>query len=249
MNDIPREGLYRMTDFDAGRILVRDDGDLPILAGYPIVYNKWAEIHGWEGHFLERISPGAPDRHLKTHRDKVKVLFNHGFDITGRMPLGKPTVIESKKRGLYTETPLDPTSYNEDLRISIESGAIDGMSFQFSVSREEWRDEPDVSKANPKALPERTISELKMFEFGPVTFPAYEATSVGIRGQQAYQDRKVSIAEHGTLTLASDGFSVTNTGALAFGHPSASDVARLQRAVTRSLKEHTHAEGTTRPTR
>jgi hypothetical protein len=58
----------------------------------------------------------------------------------------------------------------------MRDGAIDGMSFRFSVVQEEWN--------KPKrGLPERTITELKLFEFGPVTFPAYEATSVGIRSR------------------------------------------------------------------
>lgn len=254
MSDTPRDDLYRMTTLDAGRLAIRDDnGDGPLLVGYPIVYNKWTEITGWEGNFLEKIASGAPDRHLKTHSEKVKVLFNHGFDpLIGSKPLGKPRLIESKKRGLYTETPLDATSYNEDLAISIDSGAIDGMSFRFTISRDEWEDEPHKSKANPKGIPQRTVRELKLYEFGPVTFPAYEATTVGLRGQAAYE-AYVSTPQVGTLTLANDGVSISgNTitdDALASGHPSVTskDVARLSRAVSRSLKEHTNV-GRTTPT-
>jgi hypothetical protein len=31
---------------------------------------------------------------------------------------------------------------------------------------------------NPKGMPERTITEAKVFEFGPVTYPAYEGPGV-----------------------------------------------------------------------
>ncbi len=107
------------------------------------------------------------------------------------------------------------------------------------------------TKQNPRGLPERIIRELKIFEFGPVTFPAYEATTAGIRGRPAYEEH-LSIAS-GTLSLANDAWSLSSDtitiDALASGHPSVSDVARLARAVTRSLKEHDHAGRTTHPTR
>jgi hypothetical protein len=47
--------------------------------------------------------------------------------------------------------------------------------------REEWDDKPTRTETNPKGLPERTINELKLYEAGPVTFPAYSATTAGIR--------------------------------------------------------------------
>lgn len=264
MSDTPRNDLIRMAgafgDIQEVRFVDRNDHDdddvIGRLVGFPIVYGKWTEISGWEGNFMEQIAPGAPDRHLKTHRDKVKVLFNHGMDPTiGDKPLGKPDVIESKKRGLWTETPLLDTSYNQDLHVLLSAEAIDGMSFRFNVQREEWKDEPKPTKQNPKGLPQRTIRELKLFEFGPVTFPAYEATTAGIRGRPAYLEhiKQVSTPD-GTLTLANDGVSISgNTitiDALAHSHPSATgkDVARLSRAVTRSLKEHDNGR-TTRQTR
>lgn len=255
MRDAPRDGLYRMVETARGKLDVRaDDDGRPLLVGYPIVYNKWTEIKGWEGHFMERISPGAPARHLKTHADRIKVLFNHGMDVIGRMPLGKPRAIVDRKKGLWTETPLDPTSYNDDLAVSIRSGAIDGMSFQFTVSREDWKDEPKTSDRNPKGIPERTIRELKLYEFGPVTFPAYQATEVGLRGRLAFE-AFANTPNFGTLTLADDGMSISNNGEVEFHHdaqatrlPSVNskDVARLARAVAHSLKEPQY-EGTTRP--
>ena len=85
------------------------------------------------------------------------------------------------KRGLWVEVPIDDTSYGRDIVASLRSGALDGQSFRFSVKAEKWDDPKD-----PNGIPTRTIREVELFEFGPVTFPAYEATSAGVRSRDAY---------------------------------------------------------------
>lgn len=158
------------------------------MVGVPVVFNEWAHIRGWEGDFMERIAPGALTETLAERADRVKVLFNHGMDPQiGKKPLGKPTVMEPRAEGLWTETLLADTSYNADLIELLRSGAIDGMSFQFSVIRDEWRNAPGKSDHNPRGVPERTILQLDLLEFGPVTYPAYAATTVGVRAEDAYR--------------------------------------------------------------
>src|SRR5690606_7566553 len=80
------------------------------------------------------------------------------------------------------------------IRQAIEACAITGMSCRFDVIQDEWRvtepgkpikPGPDLWDAlwdsdDPSKI-ERTIKEVKLFEAGPVVFPAYEATSVGVR--------------------------------------------------------------------
>jgi HK97 family phage prohead protease len=179
MNDFPRDDLIRMVELGAAEL--RAEGDGPgTLTGYAAVFNKDTLIDSWEGKFMERLAPGAFTKTLLERGDKVKVLFNHGFDPSiGDKPLGKPSRMEERGKGLYVEVPLDDTTYNKDLSASLRSGALDGMSFRFSVVREEWDDE-DTD------LPTRTIRELKLYELGPVTFPAYDATTAGVRAREAY---------------------------------------------------------------
>lgn len=179
----PRDDLIRMLELPAAELRVDDAGDsLGTLVGYAAVFDVETVIDSWEGRFRERLARGAFARTIEQNADRVKALFNHGFDPSiGDKPLGKPAAMEEKKRGLWTETPLDDTSYNRDLVALLRSGALDGMSFRFSVVREEWS-EPD----DPKELPLRTLLELKLYEFGPVTFPAYEATTAGVRARDAF---------------------------------------------------------------
>lgn len=195
MSDGPQPAMVdvvRMVPIGTAALETRtDDGDEAgrRLVGYAAVFNQWAEINSfWEGHFLERLDPAAFTKTIAERGDQIKVLYDHGFDPSiGNKPLGKPDIMMPDARGLWTETPLARTSYNDDLLELLRVGAIDGMSFRFQVIRDEWNDEPSPSDVNPKGIPERTIKELRMFEFGPVTFPAYEATTAGVRGGPAYQ--------------------------------------------------------------
>lgn len=174
--DAPREDLVRMNR----SIRSEDDGNT--LVGYAAVFNDWTIIDSWEGTFLERLDPKAFNKTLADRADDVKVLFNHGMDPQiGDKPLGKPRSMKPDSKGLAVEVPLDDTSYNQDLKALLRSGALDGMSFRMSVLGEQWNMPDDPSDYNPNSLPERTITQIKLFEFGPVTFPAYAATTAGVR--------------------------------------------------------------------
>lgn len=158
------------------------DGDLRTLVTRFAVFNVWTEIHSWwEGDFLERLAPGAFAKTISERRDQIKVLYDHGMDFhIGNKILGRPEILREEPAGPWAEVPLLDTSYNRDLIPGLDAGGY-GASFRFRVVKEQWNDEPDVAEHNPKGLPERTITEVKLFEFGPVTFPAYEEATAGLR--------------------------------------------------------------------
>ena len=186
------DDLVRMVPAKAARIEHRSDspaGTIGTLYGYAAVFESWTEIESYEGHFLERIAAGAFADALRDHGDSVKVMFNHGMDpVIGEKPLGKPSVLREDSRGLYMEVPLDDTSYNRDLLASLKSGAIDGMSFRFRVAADNFVNPSTKTAHNPKMLPERTITRVgRLFEAGPVTYPAYLATSAGARASAVWK--------------------------------------------------------------
>ena len=225
MSDLHRDDLFRMVPTGAAQLRAEgDDGNT--LVGYPIVFNQWAEIRGWEGHFLERIAPGAVTKTLKDRDGKIPLLFEHGMDPQiGKKPLGKLSVIEARDYGLYIEAPLDATSYNADLRASLKSGALDGMSFRMTVTRDDTALPSEPSDWNPDRLEERTLREIKLYEVSVVTFPAYEATTAGVRGRDAYtvyHSQKVDAAPPGTSTE-------TDTPHIV--HLSTEDIDRLRRKI------------------
>jgi HK97 family phage prohead protease len=155
---------------------------MPTLYGHFSVFNRWTEINSWfEGNFLERIAPGAFKKTIGENRDRIKALFQHGMDPQiGDKPLGPIADLREDDMGAYYEVPLLDTSYNRDLIPGLEAGLY-GASFRFQVMREELNDQPDPSDHNPRGLPERTIKEARLHEFGPVTFPAYQGATAGVR--------------------------------------------------------------------
>ncbi|MEU6491097.1 HK97 family phage prohead protease [Streptomyces sp. NPDC046984] len=146
-------------------------------------FDSWYEIDSWwEGRFLERTARGAFKRTIKASGPAgVKVLFNHGRDMQiDQKVLGVAEVLEERETSPYMEVPLLDTSYNRDLIPGLRAGAY-GSSFMFEVVREDWNHDPGAADHNPDGLPERTIKEVRLFEAGPVTWPANPDATAGLR--------------------------------------------------------------------
>lgn len=148
------------------------DGDAsPVIEGYAAVFNEQIEFPGWQ--IRETIAEGAFTRSIK--EDDVRSLWNHNSDF----PLGRnrakpsPTLIlEEDSHGLATRTFPPDTQAGRDAIVSIGRGDVSQMSFGFFVTKEEWEKVGEWEN--------RTILEVELFDVSPVTFPAYEATSVSV---------------------------------------------------------------------
>jgi HK97 family phage prohead protease len=167
-----------------------DEATLGVMSGHFAVFDRWTEIDSpLEGHFLERIMPGAFKKTFEAHDEAVKagisagikVMFNHGRDPScGMMVLGTPTRVEEDDIGARYEVEFFDTSYNRDLAPALRRGDY-GASFRFVVRREEVNDRPLKSSHNPARLEERSIIECSVAEFGPVSWPAYKDASAQLR--------------------------------------------------------------------
>lgn len=145
-------------------------------------YDTWYRIDSfWEGTFLERTKKGAFAKTLAERGLRNKMLFNHGMDYNiGDKALAVPDTAEEGDEGPYLEGDMLDTSYNRDLEPGLRAGAY-GSSFMFEVLGESWTYEPEPSDHNPDALPERTLTEVRTFEAGPVTWPANDAATATLR--------------------------------------------------------------------
>ena len=186
---LPRENLFRAvyaipTDGAEPTRAVRaeddeDEGRTLELQWY--VAERWTEIDSWfEGRFLEQIAPGAASKTIRENRANMRILLQHGRDPQlGDKPIAPIDLVEENDLGGYAEgrlfDGLDPLVV-EGLRAGVY-----GASFRFRVMREEIVEEPGESEHNPHGLPERTIKEMAVQEFGPVTWGAYSEASAGVR--------------------------------------------------------------------
>jgi phage head maturation protease len=196
----PTDNLYRAISPSPELLILRAataaDGDeaataaaMPVMTTDFIVFRSWTEIDSFlEGRFMEQIDPGAVARTFKEDRSRMRVLFQHGRDPQiGDKPLGPIDTLEANGRSATAEVPLLDTAYNRELIPGLAAGLY-GASFRFRVLGESWNKKPARSKHNPEGLPERTITEIEVREFGPVTFPAYDSATAGLRSSDASSD-------------------------------------------------------------
>jgi len=150
-------------------------GDGLTFEGYAAVFDSPTQINDWDGEYEEVIARGA---FKKTLQDRSPVLqFDHGqHPVLGSMPIGSISSLREDPHGLLVQARLLDNWMTEPLRQAISSGAIDGMSFRFQVVKDEWS--PDRSM--------RTVREVKLFELGPVVFPAYADTTASLRSLVAH---------------------------------------------------------------
>lgn len=166
------------------------------IVGHAAVFDTITDL-GW---FKERVSKGAFAESIK--QDDIRALFNHDPNIVlGRNKAGTLRLSEDDK-GLAVEIDLPDTTAANDLRISMERGDINQMSFGFEVIDASW-DTVDGEEV-------RTLKRVKLWDISPVTFPAYPTTDASVReiwlqrgenrdaidperGRQGPEDRQVPI--------------------------------------------------------
>lgn len=167
-----RDNLVRHLEFR----VAKSEDDLT-MDGYGAVFNQWTEIEDYMGTYRERIAPGAFKRTIGMRMPVLQ--FDHGtHPLIGSIPLGRITSISEDDHGLRVKARLSDNWLVQPVRDAIRDGGITGMSFRFRVVDEDW------SRSRDDGMEERTIREIELYEVGPVVFPAYEQTSVGVRSRQ-----------------------------------------------------------------
>lgn len=189
-----RDDLCRSVPFKIRESEEPNDGFT--LDGYGAVFDSPTRIDSWEGCFNETISKGAFRKSLRERTPRMQ--FDHGHHpLIGSIPIGRFTTVEEDNHGLHVVGRLSDNWLIEPVRQAITDGGIDGMSFRFSVVREEWRtadgklikDERELWEAiyngsrDDNEMVTRTLKELRVTEVGPVVWPAYENTTVGMRSK------------------------------------------------------------------
>ena len=169
------------------------EGQPTRIVGYGAVFYRdgqaGTEFELWDD-VSERILPGAFDRAIK--EDDVRGMYNHE-QLLARTKSGTMR-LSSDDRGLRYEIDVPDTQLGRDLVEHIRRGDVNGSSFAFSITDEEFR------KEDGKTV--REIRGVRLFDTGPVDFPAYEATTAGIRAVGDVEEARKAFDAHESAILA-----------------------------------------------
>lgn len=156
------------------KVETRDDGTKQIV-GYAARFYDPADA-GTQFQLgpnaYERITPKAFTRALK-EQDDVRALYNHDPDnLLGRLS-ANTLRLSVDEQGLRYEIDPPETPLARDVVTLIQRGDLTGSSFAFVVEKARWEEE------NGKDI--RNIESVKLYDVGPVTYPAYGSASTGLR--------------------------------------------------------------------
>lgn len=150
-----------------------------ILTGRPIVYNSRTDL----GYYDEIIESGALN---ETDLRDVRFLVNHD---TKMIPLarsrrnnGNSTMkLTPDFEGLnidFVKLDIENNSTARALFSAVKRGDLSGMSFMFSIDKEQW---DDLESDHPTR---RILKIGSVVEISACTFPAYDSTEINARSKE-----------------------------------------------------------------
>lgn len=171
-----RRPEYAYLGIDLSKLELHSDGDGRTMVGlasayeYPMPGDRGETIVMRKNVFKKSLQEQGIDR--------VQVLYQHGHnEQIGRLPLGKAKVIQEDDHGLWTETPLARTSYNEDIVIPLLADGVLSMSVGFGVIQEQWDRKRDT----------RYIAEAILGDFGPTPTPRNLGASAALHSLEVVE--------------------------------------------------------------
>ncbi|HYH68372.1 MAG TPA: HK97 family phage prohead protease [Urbifossiella sp.] len=173
--------LERRFTRPAQRVAVETrEGGKRTISGYAAVFydanDPGTEYRLWDD-VVERIMPGAFDRAAR--EDDVRGLFNHNDSLMlGRTTAGTMR-LSVDRRGLRYEIDPPDTTSARDLLTLLDRGDVTGSSFAFMPDDTSYREVDGVYVIERHAV--------RLFDVGPVSFPAYTATEAAARSVTAEQ--------------------------------------------------------------
>ncbi len=168
------------------------DGDLTI-EGYVAV---WGEVYrAYDRQYGEYDEQFAPTAFNKSLQERTPVmLFNHGRDVTGAVPIGVWESLTPDRRGLLGRGRMFENNLVTPVRDAIAGGGLTGQSVQFVPVAN-----GDEVRHRSGDVPLVIRREVALLEAGPVTMPAYRTTTVGVRSELLAALRELTAAERADL--------------------------------------------------
>jgi HK97 family phage prohead protease len=164
-----------------GELRAAGDKEKPQIAGHAAKFDTLSEDLGG---FRERIAPGAFAKAIQS--SDIRALWNHDANIVlGRNKAGTLRLSEDSA-GLAYECDVPDTQLVRDMVLApIARGDVNQCSFGFMTRNDKWQ------KVDGEWI--RTLLEVDLFDVSPVTYPAYQATDVAVRGLEAAKQSETVI--------------------------------------------------------
>jgi HK97 family phage prohead protease len=173
--DVPVDSagrVRRVATLDRRTITRTKGTDTIGFGGHAAVFDSRAWIGSKRWGFWEEIAPGAFAKTI-TESD-VRFLHNHNPDlILARNAAGTLRLTEDRV-GLAVDADMAPTSYAQDLALSLERGDVTQMSFAFEMIAYEWSYLEDGTEMLRHL-------EVSLADVSTVTYPAYPTTDASLR--------------------------------------------------------------------
>jgi HK97 family phage prohead protease len=153
-----------------------DDGKM-IIEGYPIVYEKYANLWG----FKEIIRKGAATEALK--RSDEMVLWDHETDQPMARKKNETLEVKEDEKGVFIRADVSKTVWGRNGYEAILNDIVDKMSFAFNIARggDNWYwEEIDGVEIEVREI----IQFQEIFDYSPVSYPAYKETVVNARNKE-----------------------------------------------------------------
>ncbi len=163
------------------RLQERSNGQMPLIVGYGAVFYRegqpGTEYWLWDN-IVERIAPTAFDRAIR--EDDIRGLKNHDPNLLLGRSKSNTMRLSVDAVGLRYEIEPPDTQAGHDTIKELRRGDLDGSSFSFTIA-EGGEQVNKVRMDDGPTVYIRNLTELQVYDVGPVTFPAYSATSSGVR--------------------------------------------------------------------
>ena len=136
------------------------------LEGYAALYDEETVVGGQR----ERIERGAFEGRLE---DDVRLLLNHDNNVPFARTKNGTLELSADEQGLYYRADIIDTQAGRDLYAMVKRGDITQSSFAFSIQDRRYEEGVMVIER---------VGQL--YDVSPVTYPAYEATTVVARKKE-----------------------------------------------------------------
>jgi HK97 family phage prohead protease len=135
------------------------------IVGYASVFNRYSQdLGGW----VEQVAPGAFTKTIA--EADIYGLFNHNVDLVLGRNRAETMSLAEDVTGLAYDIALNSDDSDAaNVAAKVGRGDITGSSFSFRALDVEWG-------LTDQEMPLRTLKAVRLYDVGPVTFPAYLAT-------------------------------------------------------------------------